>query len=126
MNRLAWTLAIAVLALSACSKDPEAPTESGVCWHMAQLPDGRVRFNRLAQNVTSIEKCAVALEAMRLRFLGMGGSHENIIGAYQGQYLFLGPQGVFIAQHLNGARYLLLAPTGDGRLAKPGEAAAQR
>ena len=125
MNRLALILVAGALALTACSKDPQAPTETGVCWHMAQLPDGHVRFNRLAQNVTSIEKCAVALDAMRLRFLGMGGSHEEIIGAYQGQYLFLGSQGVFISQHLNGARYLLLVPTGDGRLAKPGTVPAQ-
>ncbi len=57
---------------------------------------------------------------MRLRFLGLGGGNEEIVGAYQGQYLFLGRQGVFLSQSLNGNRYLLLVPTGDGRLAKPG------
>ncbi len=125
MKRLAPLLAIAVLALPACTKELQAPTDAGVCWHMVQLPDKSVRFNRLAQNIPSVEKCAVALDVMRLRFLGLGGSQTSIYGAYQGQFLFLNTEGVFVAQHLNGARYPLLVPTGDGRLAKPGEQAVQ-
>ncbi len=125
MKRLAPVLAIALMALPACSKELEAPADRGVCWHMAQKPDGKVQFNRVADKVPSIEKCAVALDVMRLRFLGLGGSHEDIMGAYQGQFLFLGTQGVFVSQHLNGGRYLLLVPTGDGRLVKPGALPAQ-
>jgi len=125
MKRLAPVFAVALMALPACSKELQAPTNAGVCWHMAQLPGGKVRFNRVAQNVASVERCAVALDAMRLRFLGLGGSQETIIGAYQGQYLFLGGQGIFVSQHLNGGRYLLLVPTGDGRLVKPGAMPAQ-
>jgi hypothetical protein len=120
MRALVPVFALALMALPACSKELQAPTDTGVCWHMAQLPDGRVRFNKVAQNAPSIEHCAVDLDAMRLRFLGLGGSQENIMGAYQGQFLFLGNQGVFVSQHLNGGRYVLLVPTGDGRLVKPG------
>jgi len=120
MRTLAPVLALALMALPACSKELQAPTDTGVCWHMAQLPDGTVRFNKVAQSAQSIENCAVDLDAMRLRFLGLGGSQENIMGAYQGQFLFLGTQGVFVSQHLNGGRYVLLVPTGDGRLVKPG------
>lgn len=122
MRRLAPLFAAALLVLPACSKQLEAPTDRGVCWHMAQLKDNKVRFNRLAQNVDTIEKCAVALEAMRLRFLGLGGSNRDIIGAYQGQFLFLQPEGIFISQSLTGGRYLLLVRTEDGKLAKPGSA----
>ncbi len=111
---------LGLLALSACSKQIEAPADRGVCWHMVQLKDGKTRFNKVAENTASVEQCAAALEGMRLRFLGLGGQTEEITGAYQGQFLFLGREGVFFSQSLKGNRYLLLVPTGDGRLAKPG------
>ncbi len=120
MRVAAVVLALGLLALPACSKELEAPADQGVCWHMVTLPGGKVRFNKLAENKSTVEQCAAALEGMRLRFLGLGGGNEEIVGAYQGQYLFLGRQGVFLSQSLNGNRYLLLVPTGDGRLAKPG------
>ena len=112
--------ALAVTSLSACEKRIEAPADTGVCWHMVSLPDGKTRFNRLTQNVPSIERCAADLEAMRLRFGALGQPSERMVGAYQGQFLFLQPEGIFTGQSLNGGRYLLLVRTGDGRLAKPG------
>ena len=124
MRRFIPVLAVAALAalgLSACTKQLEAPTDTGVCWHMVSLPGGKVRFNKLAQNVPSLEKCAAALEAMRLHFNAFGQSNDQMIGAYQGQFLFLQPEGIFTSKTLNGGRYVLLVRTGDGRLAKPGE-----
>ena len=112
--------AVAGLALGGCTKQLEAPTNKGICWHMVMLPGGKARFNKLAQNVTSLEKCAAELEGMRLRFSAFGQSNDHMIGAYQGQYLFLQPEGIFTGTSLNGSRYLLLVRTGDGRLAKPG------
>ena len=108
------------LALSGCQKQVEAPSDTGVCWHMVYLTGGKVRFNKLSQNVPSLERCAADLEAMRLRFAALGSSTDQMVGAYQGQFLFLLPQGIYTGQNLNGARYLLLVRTGDGRLAKPG------
>jgi hypothetical protein len=125
MNRIALLLAGGLLILAGCTKEIEAPTDAGVCYHMVPMTDGSVHYNKVAENVSSIEKCAVALDDMRLKFLALGGSRQNISGAYQGQFLFLGPQGVFIAQHFNGARYPLLVPSGDGRLVKPGSQPAQ-
>ncbi|MEI9965871.1 MAG: hypothetical protein WDM92_15740 [Caulobacteraceae bacterium] len=119
MRRLALVFA-ALLAAAGCSKQVQAPTDTGVCWHMATLNDGKVRFNRLAQNVPSLETCAADLEAMRLRFQALGSSSSQMVGAYQGQFLFLQPEGIFTATKLNGGRYLLLVRTGDGRLAKVG------
>jgi hypothetical protein len=46
-------------------------------------------------------------------------------GAFQGQFLFLQPEGIFTSQSLTSGRYLLLVRTGDGRLAKPGVMPAQ-
>ena len=115
---------LAVLAsaatLAACAdKGPEAPADRGVCYHAIPQKGGELKFNKLAENVDSIEKCASELEGMRLRFLRMGG-HEEIMGAYQGSYLFLQREGIFRAETLNGNRYVMLVRTGDGRLAIPG------
>jgi hypothetical protein len=43
-----------------------------------------------------------------------------VTGAYQGQFLFLDPRGVFTAQTIDGYRYPFMVRTGDGRLAVPG------
>ena len=107
------------LALLGCAKKFEAPADKGVCWHMAQK-NGKTTFNRVAEKIDTVEKCAAELEGMRLRFLSLGGSNADIIGAYQGQFLILQQEGIFMAPSLTGGRYLLLVRTGDGRLAKPG------
>lgn len=107
-------------AVAACSpKAVEAPMLAKVCFHVAFPKEGEVKFNKLAGNVPNLESCAAALEGMRLRFLRLGGA-EEIVGAYQGQYLFLSSKGVQSAQTLTGVRYTALVPTGDGRLAVPG------
>jgi hypothetical protein len=57
---------------------------------------------------------------MRERFLSLGGSQQDVVGAYQGNFLFLGRTGVFTATSLDGARWPALVRTQDGRLAPPG------
>jgi len=114
------TAVLAAAALAGCSKDLEAPTDPQVCWHMATLPNGHVRFNRLAANQPDMEHCAAQLEAMRVRFAGLGVSQDELVGAYQGQFLFLDRNGIFTAQRYEGNRYPFLVRTGDGRLAMPG------
>jgi hypothetical protein len=113
-------LAACAAALSACSKDLEAPGDTGVCWHMATLPNGHVRFNKLAANQPDMEHCAAQLEGMRVRFSNLGARQDEIVGAYQGQFLFLDRTGVFTAKRFEGNRYPFLVRTGDGRLAAPG------
>jgi hypothetical protein len=122
MTRLRLALLIAAasaLGLSACEKKIEAPYDKGVCWHMVPLTGGKVRFNKLAENRPSLESCAAALEGMRERFLGLGSNQTDIIGAYQGNFLFLGSTGVFTSTTLEGARWPALVRTSDGRLAIP-------
>lgn len=122
MHRTVLTLVLAAsaLALSACEKAFEAPTDRGVCYHMAYLPDGGYKFNVVARNVDTIEKCAAELEGMRLRFLRLGGQNAEMIGAYQGSFVHLRRGGIFRAQKWNGNQYLMLVRSGDGRLVMPG------
>ncbi len=115
-RHIAAALAVAG-ALAGCGKSVDAPTDVGVCWHAVPLSDGSVRFNKLAANQPNLESCAASLEAMRLQFLSLGGSNQELMGAYQGNFLFLTKQGVFTAQDYNGPRYFLLGRTADGRLA---------
>jgi hypothetical protein len=110
---------VSAAALAGCEKKIEAPYDRGVCWHMVPLTGGQVKFNVLSRNRPSLESCAASLEGMRERFLGLGGSQEDIIGAYQGNFLFLGRTGVFTSTSLTGARWPALVRTSDGRLAIP-------
>ena len=108
-------------ALAACGGAVEAPYEPGVCFAVEQGAAGEApAFHKLAEDQPQIEHCAARLEEMRLRFLRQGGSRQEIIGAYQGQYIFLDREGVWIGKTIDGSRFILMARTGDGRLAVPG------
>ena len=78
-----------------------------------------MRFNQLSVHEPTIEACAASLEGMRLRFAAMGGA-EEIVGAFQGNYIFLLKDGIFRGDTLTGARYPMLVRIGGGRLAQPG------
>jgi hypothetical protein len=119
MRRLLLAAAGLVLttsALSACQTQVQAPDEAGVCWHMVTLEDGKTRFNPLARNVRDIEHCAAALETMRLEFNRLGQSNDEVVGGYQGNFVWLEREGVFISQTLNGSRFPAMVRSGDGRL----------
>lgn len=111
--------ALAAAAVAGCSKTQDAPTDVGVCYHAVFLKDGAIRFNKLASDQKQLENCAAALEAMRIRFRVLGGP-EQIVGAYQGQYLFVQSEGIFTSSSLTGGRYIALVRSGDGRLVIPG------
>ena len=121
MMRRLLPVGIALVALAGCSSgSPEAPAEAGVCWHMVQMNDGSYRFNKLAENQPNLENCAARLEDMRLSFNRLGQNAQQVVGAYQGQFIFLQPEGVFSGATLTGMRYPALVRTPDGRLAIPG------
>ncbi|GAA0643058.1 hypothetical protein [Brevundimonas lenta] len=110
-----------VLALGACQQSTKAPFNQGVCYAVELGPDGAApKFNVVAENQPQIEFCAARLEEMRQRFLRMGGTRREIIGAYQGRFIFIDRAGVSFGQTLEGSRFMALARTGDGRLAIPG------
>ena len=114
------TAAVAVLALSACAERTRPPGDQLVCYQVQLQRDGALKYNKLASQQPDLEHCAAALEAMRMKFLSMGGSQREITGAYQGNFIFLQRDGIFTAPSLEEHRYLALVRTGDGRLAIPG------
>jgi hypothetical protein len=118
---LAAPLALAaLLGLSGCDTSLRPPGDTGVCYHYVTPKGEKPRFNVLAKNVPSLEACAAKLEGMRMRFLMLGGAQTNITGAYQSKFLFLESAGIFTADSLDGASYIALVRTGDGKLAPPG------
>jgi hypothetical protein len=117
--RTALVLAAAAVSLAACAKRTEPPGTVGVCYHVVPQKDGSLKYNKLV-NTPDLEHCAANLEAMRVKFLSLGGSQQEIYGAYQANFLFLQREGVFTSTSLEGPRYLALVRTGDGRLAIPG------
>ncbi len=105
--------------LSACSQRTEPPGDPGVCYHVVPQKGGKLKYFKLV-STPNLETCAANLEAMRLKFLRMGGSQQDIYGAYQANFLFLQSEGVLTSTSLEGPRYVALVRTGDGRLAIPG------
>ncbi len=112
-------LALATLALGACAKKTTPPGDTGICFHVVPQADGSLKYNRLVK-AASLEVCAANLEAMRIKFLTLGGSNQDIYGAFQSNFLFLVREGVMTSTSLEGPRYVALVRTGDGRLAIPG------
>ena len=122
LARLVATLAATSIlggALSACSQRTEPPGDFGVCYHVVPQKDGKLKYFKLV-NTTRLEACAANLEAMRIKFLRMGGTQQDLYGAFQANFLFLQAEGVLTSTSLEGPRYLALVRTGDGRLAIPG------
>jgi hypothetical protein len=115
----AFVAATLSLGLVGCEHRTEPPGDTGVCYHVVPQKDGKLKFNKLV-NAPNLETCAANLEAMRVKFLTMGGSQQNIYGAYQANFLFLQTEGVLTSTSLEGPRYVALVRTGDGRLAIPG------
>jgi hypothetical protein len=122
MKRIAIFLAAGgALTLGACQSTTTAPFDPGVCYAVELGKEGEEpKFNVVARDQPQIEFCAARLEEMRLRFLGFGGGRREIVGAYQGQFIFIDRAGVSFGKTLEGSRFMALARTGDGRLAIPG------
>jgi hypothetical protein len=111
--------AIAAVLLTGCEQRTEPPGDPGICYHVVPQKGGKLKYNKLVAT-PNLETCAANLEAMRVKFLRMGGSQQNIYGAYQANFLFLQSEGVLTSTSLEGPRYVALVRTGDGRLAIPG------
>lgn len=123
MKRTSIVLAagVGLLALGACQNTTKAPFDPGVCYAVELGKEGEApTFNVVARDQPQIEFCAARLEEMRLRFLGLGGNRREVIGSYQGQFIFIDRAGVSFGKTLEGSRFMALARTGDGRLAIPG------
>ena len=117
--KICLPLALAALAIAGCSQKTTPLGDAGVCYHVTPQKDGSLKYNRLVK-APSLEVCAANLEAMRIKFLRLGGNQLEIYGAYQSNFLFLVREGVMTSTSLEGPRYVALVRTGDGRLAVPG------
>jgi len=113
-------LALLATPLAGCDTSPRPPNDTGICYQYVTAAGGKAHFNVLQQNTKTLEACAGALEAMRLKFLGLGGNQTSITGAYQSKFIFVEQDGIFTADTLKGSAYLALVRTDDGRLAQPG------
>src|ERR1700739_4317456 len=96
MTRLAIAavLAVPALALAACEHRTEPPGTAGVCYHVVPQKDGSLKYNKLV-NAPNLETCAANLEAMRIKFLRLGGSAQEILGAYHANFIFVQRTGIF-------------------------------
>lgn len=119
IRTLTITSGLTAALLGACSQGVKAPTDAGVCYAV-ETPEGEPVFNVVARDQAQIEMCAARLEELRLRFRSMGGTRQEVVGAFQGQFIFVDRRGVSFGRTLEGARFFALARTGDGRLAVPG------
>ena len=115
---------LAAAALAACEEGVQAPRDPGVCWH-AVTKEGVTRFNKVSVNQPNLEHCAAALERMRRKFNALGG-RSDVVGAYQGRFIFLDRVGIKTGKSLTGNRYMALVRTADGRLVTPGAQGAPR
>ena len=120
MRRLALLVALLALPVGACAKRLEPPTDLGVCYALSFDKNGEPQFNPVAENMPNMENCAAQLEGMRLRFTRMGALMKEVTGTYQGTFIFVKPEGIFVSRTYEGAQYPALVRTGDGRLAVPG------
>ena len=86
--RLAVLAAVAgVAVLGACSNQPKYEFAEGACYFVATPDNAPPRLQKIADDQPQLEQCAARLEEMRLRFLRMGGSNQEIAGAYQGRFI---------------------------------------
>jgi len=111
--------ATAGLLLTACEKRIEPPGDRGICYNVTFKKDGGLVYHKLV-TAPNLETCAANLEAMRIKFLRLGGNAQEILGAYQANFIFVQHEGIFSGTTLTGPRYPALVRTGDGRLAIPG------
>src|ERR1700760_4516651 len=93
IGRLVIVLALSAAAglVTACEKHIEAPLDPGICYAVVETPQHTLKYNKLASPIKSLEFCAAELEKMRINFMRMGGSTNDVTGAFQGHFIFLPP-----------------------------------
>jgi hypothetical protein len=96
-------LAAGALLLTACESGVKAPETAGVCWQRKEAA-GKTTFSVLAREITSLENCAVLLEAVRLQ----GGGNAN--GAYQGYYINIDADAISSTPHPGRRGYPIFQP----------------
>jgi hypothetical protein len=96
----------AALALTGCADKPKIVPPGGkdTCWRMTLLKDQPPKFVEIARYETSLENCAVHLEALHLE------EGRDIQGVFNGVFLFLDSKEVAAAQGIDKPRYQVFTP----------------
>ena len=77
------------------------------------MQDGKPKFNVVASDVPDMEHCAAQLEAMRVRFLSLGGTAQRHRRRLSGQLPVPRREGCSPAETYQGPRYPFLVRNGD-------------
>ena len=94
----------ALLALAACEKPLKPPLHTGVCWRLVPAMNGRQDFKPMSNSVPNLQACAVQLEGLHLK-------HKvPMIGAYQGQIIYVTDEDVVAAASSKAKPYPLFTP----------------
>lgn len=117
----AGLIGVSTLSLTDCTKPGIlAPDEPGTCFHIGYPANGKPRFNVVKRNVKAIEYCAAALDELRMQISRAGMPKNSIDGAYGGSFIFIQGRYIRVSKDYDGASYLLMVRTDDGRLVAPG------
>ncbi|ESQ91798.1 hypothetical protein ABAC460_05515 [Asticcacaulis sp. AC460] len=110
----------AAVGLSGCEKQLKAPNERGVCFSIGHPASGEVKFNVVARDVESLEKCAVHIYTLHRTRLGTGTAGEWTEGSYGGSFLWANAREVRYSQRYEGPRMPFLVRAPGNRLVQPG------
>ncbi len=114
------SLAATAVALTSCEKELKAPAADDVCYFIGHPPGAKEpKFNPVARNVPSIEKCAVELFTVRTNMRVTGTAGPITEGAYNGNFLFVDNTTVEFGTKYDGIRMTLLVKAGN-KLVQPG------
>ena len=110
---LTWFVAALMFGATACSSQPDAPSDPGVCWRMFDEAGPSPSFEELARDVPNLESCAALLEGARML--------EGVptAGAYNGHFIFATEEQITSASSLDGAR-IRIFEAGDRRKIQEG------
>lgn len=113
-------LGVTAVALTGCEKELKAPVADDICYFIGHPPGAKEpKFNPVARNVPSIEKCAVELFTVRTNMRVTGTAGPVTEGAYNGSFLFVNNTTVEMAPKYEGIRMTLLVKAGN-KLVQPG------
>lgn len=114
------SLGVTAASLTGCEKQLKAPAADDVCYFIGHPPGSKApKFNPVASNVPSIEKCAVELFTVRTNMRVTGTAGAVTEGAYNGSFLFINNTTVEFAPKYEGIRMTLLVKAGN-KLVQPG------
>jgi hypothetical protein len=99
-----------LLVPAACSAPADAPAQAGICWIAAPAngpaaAGAKPHFVLLSRGDPNLETCAMHLELTRI-----SRRRPTVLGAFQGQYVFVDRDAIASSESLSGQRFSLFTP----------------